>query len=132
MELGKVCIQSFAPHGVKFLTKLEQSGNGGTLILEIPAGFVKDNFVIADTTVVDSLADDPTFKALLEAKLIRILDKVPEKYADPVMEVQRVRANLVAVTESKVAADTKNSALEAENVVLRAELEAFRNGGKVI
>ena len=131
MELGKVCIQSFAPHGVKFLSPQGQGGEGGTLVLEIPAGFVKDNFVVVDGSVVESLSNDPTFKALVEAKMIRILDKVPEKYADPVLEVQKIRANLVTAVEGKNAATAKNDALAAENAVLKAELEALKNGGKV-
>lgn len=131
MDVGKVCIQSFAPHGVKFLAPQTQGGEGGAVILEIPAGFVKDNFVIADVSTVESLATDPTFKALIDAKMIRVLDKVPEKYADPVLEVQKIRANLVSAVEQKNAATTKNSALEAENAVLKAELAALKNGGKV-
>ena len=130
--MSQVIIQSFAPHGLKFLEPMGSAhGIPGDLILEIPAGFVPNNYVITDSKIVEHLSSDPSFKSLVDTRTIRMLDTLPSKYDDPSKAVTQLRGNLIDTTEKLTAEQEKTSKLEAEMAVLKAELELAKNGGKV-
>lgn len=130
--MSQVIIQSFAPHGLKFLEPMGSAhGTPGDLILEIPAGFVQNNYVITDSEVVERLANDASFKSLVDTNTIRMLDKLPAKYDDPGKAVTQLRGTLIETTQKLTAEQEKTSKLDAEIAVLKAQLEALKAGDKV-
>jgi len=133
VEANQKCIQSYAPHGVKFLDKAKAKVGVYETLVEIPAGAVERNIVIVEEKVIEELMKDSTFKTLLDNKLVRILDNIPKRYEDATNILVAVKSKLADVQEAKVATDEKNVALSAENEDLKkrlAELEEEAATGK--
>jgi len=129
MERNQKCIQSFAPHGVEFIDHEATLRGEFIPVLVIPAGSVEKNMVVADEALIESLMkNDNTFKALLSANLIRILDNVPKKYENPAETLMTARAILsdVRIEKDKIMAE-KNS-LSDENALLKKRIADLENG----
>jgi hypothetical protein len=131
MEPGELCIQSFAPHRVEFMDKGLAAVGVERAILSIPAGSEKDNYVIAQEALIVELSKDPTFKGLIEAKVIRILPTLPEKYANPIHTLNAVRSSLVDTTKALSEEKEKVASLASENGLLKARIAELENGNKI-
>jgi hypothetical protein len=132
MEHNQRCIQSFAPHGVEFISKEAMRTGEVKTVLVIPPGSSEKNMVVADFSLIEELIEnDSTFKALLDAKLIRILDSVPKKYEDVAATLMHARAQLNDVRLEKETVVAEKRELETENAELKKKLEEVINGDNI-
>jgi hypothetical protein len=125
------CIQSYLPHAMRFEKKEMLDVGIHEDILLIPAGHVEKNIVIVADEVLTRLAKDPTFKAIVDAKLIRILEAVPAKYQDQTETLIKARVQLDDAKQKATDAEAKNAALDAENEALKKRIAELENGSDI-
>ena len=136
MEVNEKVIRSYLPHGILFEDPKDMQMGTHTTILEIPSAHSKyispdrkfiENIVITTDEVIAQLNDDPTFKAIRDANLIKILGAIPAQYQDQTASIAKARE---AVDKLQTERDTANAALDeanAKNLAMAkriAELEA--------
>lgn len=130
MEHNQRCIQSFAPHGVEFVNM----NIGGEVVVEltIPPGSVEKNMVVADLALIERLSkEDNTFKALLAANLIRILDNVPKKYENVAETLMQARSVLADTRIEKDKIQAEKITLANENETLKKRIAELENGDAI-
>lgn len=125
---GEKVIQSFTPHGFVFMwpgrPEMEE-------MVTIPAGFDKRNIVVVNDEKLNILYQDRQFKALLEKKMVRVLDSIPRKYADPQEELVQARGQLNDMQNIVQQKDRSIAEMEAQIALLKREKADLLNGGKV-
>jgi septal ring factor EnvC (AmiA/AmiB activator) len=114
--MNEVVIQSFFPYSMEFFVK-----DG---IITMPSVTKKPkNIIVMTKEHADELAENITFKGLIEQKLYRYLDKVPSSYYDSMEQVSMANQKLAETrAEAEQAkADALASKKEAEK--LKAQIE---------
>jgi hypothetical protein len=136
MEQNEKVIRSYLPHGIVFEDPKGIEVGTHTIILEIPSAHSKfispdrkfiENICVTTDEVIAQLNDDPTFKAIKDANLIKILGSIPAQYQDQTASIAKAREVVSALQTER---DATNKALDeanAKNLAMAkriAELEA--------
>ena len=133
MEANEKVIQSYLPHGIGFEdTEYRMTTGEHKNLLTIPSGTDEKNIVITTDAILGKLADDPTWKAIVNAKLIRILGDIPAKYKDQSETLIKAREQLSGLQDAHNALIAEKNAADAKNAELLKKIAALENGDSMV